>query len=74
MIDEEATTAAGDDRVDAARGSADGVLDGAPAGVTTRNDHTQQRLARIALGHLVEPGNRDLGELVDRVGAVEAGV
>jgi DNA processing protein len=29
------------------------------------------RLARIALGHLVEPGNRDLGLLVNRVGPVE---
>jgi DNA processing protein len=29
------------------------------------------RLARIALGHLVEPGNRDLGILVDQIGAVE---
>ena len=30
------------------------------------------RLARIALGHAVEPGNRDLGELVNRVGPVGA--
>jgi DNA processing protein len=31
----------------------------------------QVRLARIVLGHLVEPGNRDLGDLVNRVGPVE---
>ncbi len=30
------------------------------------------RLARIALGHLVEPGSRDLGELVLAVGPVES--
>lgn len=30
------------------------------------------RMARIALGHLVEPGNRDLGVLVSEVGAVES--
>ena len=30
------------------------------------------RLARIALAHLVEPGNRDLGDLVLRAGPVEA--
>jgi DNA processing protein len=30
------------------------------------------RLARIALGHLIEPGSRDLGIIVNRVGPVEA--
>ena len=30
------------------------------------------RLARVALGHLVEPGNRELGRLVYRVGPVDA--
>src|SRR5688572_14635785 len=29
-------------------------------------------LACVALGHLAEPGNRDLGQLVRRVGPVEA--
>jgi len=29
------------------------------------------RLARIIFGHIVEPGHRDLGELVRRFGAVE---
>jgi DNA processing protein len=33
---------------------------------------TRVRLARIALGHLAEPGSRALGELVGRVGPVEA--
>jgi DNA processing protein len=32
----------------------------------------QIRLARVALAHLVEPGRRDLGVLVRRVGPVEA--
>jgi len=32
----------------------------------------RERLARVALGHLAEPGNRDLAVLVRRVGAVES--
>jgi DNA processing protein len=35
-------------------------------------DVGEQRLARIALAHLVEPGDRDLGTLVRRVGPIEA--
>jgi DNA processing protein len=35
-------------------------------------DVERAALARIALGHLVEPGNRDLGELVQRLGPVSA--
>ncbi len=37
-----------------------------------KTDSDQVRLARIALGHLLEPGNRDLGLLVSAVGPVEA--
>jgi DNA processing protein len=33
---------------------------------------TEARLARIALAHLAEPGRRDLGELVRRLGPVDA--
>ena len=36
------------------------------------NVDTNGRLARVALGHLAEPGSRDLGELVRAVGPVEA--
>jgi DNA processing protein len=35
-------------------------------------DNAAVRAARIALAHLVEPGNRDLGDLVLRVGPVTA--
>jgi DNA processing protein len=35
-------------------------------------DPVRVRLARVAFGHLVEPGRRDLGELIRRHGPVEA--
>ena len=40
--------------------------------MTPEDDPERVRLARIALGLLVEPGSKDLGDTVAAVGVVEA--
>ncbi len=45
---------------------------GTATGYESGDGAARVRLARVAFGHLVEPGNRDLGELIRRYGVMEA--